>query len=822
MVTKGLLKKGLLLSFLFALICSLPAMAQLGGMDFRSMNVDALSDAQLRQINQEIMDRGITVGQFEQLAIAQGGDPAQVRRLSSRLQEVRLRGEDPEEMLQPRRPIDQVRLVGNLEDVTFEPREADTETTLDSLKIFGMDLFSKVSVSFEPSFNVPTPENYQLGPGDQLIIDVWGAAEMNYQLLVDAEGTVRIPNLGPIQVSGMTIEEANDRVIRRLSSIYSGLNPDRPDQANTFARVSLGNIRSIKVSVIGEVNQPGTYTVSSMSTLFNALYSAGGPNETGTFREIQLIRNGQVERTFDIYDFLVFGTQEDNVRLRDQDIIKVDPYKNRVHVWGETKRKGFFELKEGETVKDLLTFAAGFTDKAYTRTLTLRGPSQTMRRISTVYYPEGESIELRNGDQLIVGELLDRFENRVTIEGAVFRPGEYELEQGMTLFDLINRADGLREDASQSRGIIQRLNEFREPVSVGFIIRDVLENPARFDIPLQRDDVIHIPSIFDLREEYTVRVSGAVNTPVTIRFRENMTIEDAILMANGFQDEAAAYRVEVARRVTGTDDPDQFKMDRIAETFTFNVEKDLRFDENAQEFVLMPFDQIYVRTQPNYQEQQTVTITGEVQYPGEYVIMSRNARLSDLVEWAGGLSDYAYTQGASMSRVLRIERVAEEFNFVDDEKVAGFRSDTLITQVGIRLDEALRARGSNYDLILEPGDVVHIPKQLQTVRIEGEVLAPTSVRYERRLSFNDYIDAAGGVTDAAQRKRAYIVYANGEVDRSRKVLFFRNNPKVEPGATIVIPREPERREMTPQERISLASSIASTALLFITLLERIR
>lgn len=821
-----MLRKGFLFLLLIALTGTAGLQAQaLGGVNFQNLNADELTDTQLRQINREIEERGLNMQQFEQLAVAQGAQPTQVRRMVSRLQEARLRGEDPDRMLEPEQPTRETRFVSTRED-EMDYAELPREEERDSLHVFGMELFDRVTTSFEPSFNVPTPQDFRIGPGDQLVIDVWGAAEMNYRLLVDAEGNIRIANLGPIQVSGMTIEQANSRIIERLSDIYSGLRPANPDQANTWAHVSLGNIRSIKVTVTGEVARPGTYNVSSLSTLFNALYAAGGPNRSGTFRNVQLLRRGEPVHTFDLYDFLIHGDQSDNIRLKDEDIIKVDPYINRVHVWGEMKRVGFFELREGETLGDLVQYAAGFTDNAYTRTVTLRGPTPTMRRIHTVLWPEGADTPVQNGDRLRVGQLLERYENLVRICGAVFRPGDFQLEEGMTLYDLIAKADGLREDASLDRGVIERRRATLEPEILAFSVERLMEDPARYDIPLRRDDIVRISSILDLREEYSIRVTGAVHRSRTFEFRENMTVEDAIFLADGFRDEAAAYRIEVARRVIGTGEPDQYRMDEVAQIYRFHVDENLGFREQDADFRLMPFDQVYVRTQPNYQRQQTVRITGEVQYPGEYVISSRDARLSDLVEWAGGLSAYAFPSGASLERILDVTRV--EITELDDEDPAGVRGgqqqfarDTLTTPVGIRLADALAEHRSIYDLILEPGDELHIPKQLQTVRVEGEVLSPTSIRYDPSRSFSDYLSAAGGVTEQARRNRAYVVYPNGEIDRTKRFLVFRNNPSIEPGATIIVPARPERREMTPQERISLASSIASTALIFITLIERL-
>ncbi|MCC5914260.1 MAG: SLBB domain-containing protein [Balneolaceae bacterium] len=791
--------------------------------DLRNVNVSEMSEAEVREADREIRDRGLSLEEFESLAVQQGASRTQVNQLVQRIRSIRAfqDEDDPEFRRDQQRRQSETRMIENLTDMTFMDFEADSLTP-DSLRIFGMDLFEQVSVNFEPSFNVPTPRDYSLGAGDQLVIDVWGAAEQTYRLVVSAEGNIRIPNLGPIHVNGMQIDEAEERIINRLTDIYSGINPNNPDQGNTYAQVSLGNVRSIKVTVIGNVKQPGTYTVSSLSTAFNALYASGGPTRRGSFRSVQVIRDNEVYAELDLYDFLVHGTQESNVRLRDQDVIKVDPYQNRVHVWGELKRVGFFELLDGETLDDLITFAAGFTENAYTRSLRLDGTTPSMRRVNTIFYPEGGDTELRSGDKLRVGKIIDRYENRIDLVGAVFRPGVYEYEPGITLYDLIEKADGLKEDAFMGRGVIERIRENREPEALGFNLQQVMDDPARYDIELRPDDVVRISSIFDLQEEQTVRIRGSVNNPRTLQFRENMTIEDVIFRAGGFRDEAAAYRVEVARRVTGGEE--RVMGDRIAENFRFEVDEHLGFRDEDADFRLQPFDQIYVRAKPNYQEQQTVRIEGEVQFPGEYVLSTRNMTISELVEMAGGFSDYAYPRGASLERILEISAV-EQLDFLGAQaaEIEQQRQqvDTLTTPVGIRLAEAMERPSSQYDLILEEGDVLTVPKQLQTVRVEGEVLAPTSIRYDSRRSFRDYVDAAGGTTEEARGRRAYIVYANGEVDRTKRFLFFRRTPDVEPGATIVVPRKPDRREMTAQERVALASSIASTALILVNILDRI-
>lgn len=798
----------------FLLLSALSAHAQdMGlpeGVDIRQIQADQMSDEQVRQVDERIQSMGLSLEQFSSLAVQRGAQQAEVSRLVQRIRQLRAAG-DADEATQRETSGETRQLETDDEDSTFTDYEGDEEAVPDTANIFGSSLFRQVSKTFQPSFNIPTPIDYTIGAGDQIVIDVWGAAEQTYQLVVNSEGSIRIQSLGPIYLNGLTIEEASDRIKRRLSEIYSGLSPDGSDNANTFAEVSLGNVRSIKVTIMGEVKAPGTYTISSLSTAFNALFAAGGPDRNGTYRTIQIIRGNEVHATLDMYDILVSGDQTDNIRLRDQDVIKVDPYENRIQVLGQTKRVGYFETKDGETLDDLIRYTGGFTDRAYTDRLVLKRRTSTMRSITDVKYPEGGSLELRNGDRLEVGRGLNRFENRVSIRGAVFRPGDYELDEGMTLYDLLMKADGPREDAHYERGVIFRTRDNLIIETVAFNLRDVLDDPETYDFPLKKDDEVRIASLFELRDEYTFRVSGAVNQPNTFDFTEGMTLEDALFMANGFRDESAAYRVEVARRIVDVDE--QLKSDRVAEVYQFSVDEDLDFSEEDRQFILEPYDQIFVRLKPNYQPQQVVRVEGEVQFPGDYVLEDRTARLSDVIEWAGGLSDYAYPEGASLERTLETTNVEDE-SFIGE--LVEEEDGRMTTRVGIRLADAIQDPGSRQNLILEEGDVIKIPKQLETVRIEGEVLYPVSIRYEPGKNFQSYINEAGGVTEDGRRKRAYIVYANGEVDRTKSFLFIRNNPPVEPGATIIIPEKPITRQLTPQERISLASSIASTALVFIS------
>lgn len=798
---------------LFALLPVMISAQDIGNINFATLKADDLSDAQVQQLYNRLQSEGISLSEFESLAIARGAQAAEVSKLRSRLNRLRTGTEAVSETeTEALRAVEQQRESDFIPQITTEEVEE---------RIFGMDLFRDRARTFQPSFNIPTPSDYTLGPGDLLVIDIWGAAEANYRLQVNPEGSIRIANLGPIFVNGMPIDQATTRIIQQLGTIYSGLRPNNPEQANTYAQVSLGNVRSIKVTVMGEVSQPGTYTVTSLSTVFNALYAAGGPTRNGTFRAIQVIRGRDIVAELDIYDFLVYGDQTNNIRLEDQDIIKIDPYKNRVRLTGEVKRTGLFELLEGETFSDLLQYTGGFTERAYTERIVMRRTTGIQRSIRDIQYPANADMVLNNGDELAIRAILDRFENRVTINGAVFRDGEYELEEGLTLSELIAKAAGLREDAYYERGVIFRQRDNMIVESIPFNLRRVMDNPEENDILLRRDDVVQISSLFDLREEFTISVRGAVNESGEFPFVEQLTLKDAIYLANGFREQAAPYRIEVARRIFSEDET--LKSDRIAEIFQFSVDSNLEFRGGEDDFQLKPFDQIFVREQANYTEQQTVQIRGEVQYPGTYVLDTRTTKISDLIEMAGGLSSYAYARGASLTRQLMDEtEVAATLARVDEDVDFDDLNIQRTSKVGIRLENILRRPGSEIDLRLEAGDILEIPRQQQTVRVEGEVLFPASVRYDDNFNFRSYLSRAGGFTDQARKRRAYIVYANGEVDRSRHFLFFSNYPSVEPGATIVVPTKPEEAEMSTQERILIYSTIVSMAAIITNTIFQIR
>ncbi len=808
-------------SFIF-LLFSLPLLAQDVGIDFQNLRVNDLSDAQIQQLYDRMQDRGLTIAEVETLALARGMNPSEVSKLRSRINQVKSSTSGSGQQRQGDRS--RMRSGSTQQRANaygaYRSMQADTLDLLlgvdrsDSTKVFGSDIFSNQYLTFEPSLNIPTPKNYSLGPGDELIIDIWGASETTYQLTVSPEGAVQISNIGPVYVNGLTIEQANQRLTDKLATIYSGL---KGPQKNTFIQVSLGSIRSIKVSIVGEVKLPGTYTLSSLSTVFNALYAAGGPDKDGTYRSIQVLRDGKIFKEVDLYNFLVSGDLSGNIILNDQDIIKVGPYENRITLLGQTKRIGLFETKDGETFNNLLSYAGGFNQFAYKKRVKVERKTDTEKKIIDIRYPEQGNMKLISGDIVSVQKVLDRYENKIEIEGAIFRPGVYQLEKNPTLYALIQNAEGLMGDAFMDRAVIYRTQPDYSIEAIPVNLNLLLSDSAAHDVKLIKDDRIKISSIFDLRELRTVKISGSVLNPGTYKYVENSSLKDLIFQAEGLKEEAAPYNIEIARRIP--DNESRELSNEIAEIITVNIENGLEYSEQLEEVKLQPFDQVFVRKSPAYEVQKTVRIRGEVMYPGEYALSTRNFRLSDLIEKSGGTTEYAYIKGASLTRQFDTDAEDLEINIEDSVTTQQIES---LSQVGIQLQEALNNPNSNYNLLLQPGDVIEIPKRLQTVQIRGEVLYPINARFEEKKSFRNYISAAGGYTERANTKRGYIVYANGEVDRTKRFLFFRSYPEVRPGAVLIIPPKEEQQKLTTAERISVMSTIVSLAAIVTNTIFQIR
>lgn len=799
----------------------------------QQVKVDDLSDDQIRQLVSQMKARNIPFTQVDQYAVQQGMPNAEAAKLKARIQQM---GLDQE--------LDASNQAGDTGQYDFRGRDTlgtgrdsvnyweqkyrniksreDYERALRRRKIFGAELFSNQNLTFEPNLRMPTPPNYRIAAEDELIIDVYGYSEVQHKLKVSPEGNVRIPYLGPVYVSGLTMEEARTRITKQLSTIYGGIR-----SGNTFVQISLGNIRSIRVLLIGEIERPGTYTLPSLATVANALYVSGGPGENGSFRNIQVIRNGGPVVTFDLYDFITSGDLSNNIVLQDQDIIKVNPYKTRVELTGEVKRPAIFEAKENENLQQILDYAGGYTDKAFRDIIRATRINNRQREVVNVPAASVNSFPLRSGDQFFVDSISSRYTNRVSISGAVFHPGDYALEEGMTVGDLILKADGVKEEAALARGVIRRLQQDYMPAMINFNVRDVLSGKQA--LKLQREDSVIVYSKIDLREPYQVRIDGEVNLPGQYVYADSMQLEDLILIAGGLKDAASLKHVEIARRIRNKADSSDTRMSIIQQ---FDINADLGSSPGAA-FNLQPFDEVVIRKAPAYMEQANVEIGGEVLYPGQYAINSKRERISDVLRRAGGLRPEAYPEGAVLLRKTFVNESDSAFltnklevfyNKMQDSsdiarlKIAMERKEQLL---GINLDLIIKNPGSKYDLILEEGDMLKVPKKLQTVQVFGEIYFPKKVRFERNTSFRDYIRGAGGFTTQALKRRSYIVYANGEVRNTRKVFFFNSYPKVKPGAEIYVPTKRDRKGLSGQEAIGLASGLASVALIIVTLLDRI-
>lgn len=842
-----------LLTIIFLTVLTITASGQsIANIDFENIRVDNLSEQQIQQIKAEADSRGLSANEVVQLAVARGMPQTEAQKLQRRLGQVsgggaqntggisdRMRFSTPDTARADKfdsffgadNQRDSLRFYQDIRFLQYQVQQDSLELERKKLrdKIFGFKLFQNSSTSFQPALNIPTPKDYQLGPGDQLLIDIWGAAETNYQAQITPEGTINITNIGPISLNGLTIEEASDKLHERLGEIYSGLNPADNSQKDTYMQVSLGQVRSINVAVIGEVRKPGSYSLSALATVFNALYSAGGPTITGSFRDIQVLRGDSVAATFDLYDLLINNNQTNNIRLRSQDIIKISPYINRVEVVGEVKREGIYETREGDRLADLIAYAGGFTGDAYSHRIRITGNDSRQRTIDDVTKHNFENYEITNGDSVAVGKVLDRFKNLIEIKGAVFREGKYALTDSSTVGTLIERAEGLRGDAFQNRGLIYREQDDYTLKTIPFDVAEVMSNPEK-DIPLQKNDLVMISSILDMKLNYFVEIDGPVQNPNKYKFAEEMTLEDLILQAGGFKQGATPNHVEVARRKTRANQG-EYNTSQIAQIHRFDLDEDLSLDSEASNFVLNPFDKVYIRSIPNYTEQKNIVISGEVKYPGSYSLASKNDRISDIIQRAGGLTRNAYPEGATLYRHLKDGQLSNSNDYDDlpqgfiaaDSTGARIEQDDQITisKIGISLPDIMKSPGSKYDLFVQEADSIVIPKELQTVIVDGGVFYPRSVRYQKGMNYKDYIASAGGFTKLARKGRSYIIYANGDVEKVNRFLFFKDYPKVKPGAKLVVPEKPKSAKLSSRERISILSAITSTAALIATTIVQI-
>jgi protein involved in polysaccharide export with SLBB domain len=659
-------------------------------------------------------------------------------------------------------------------------------------KIFGADLFNNDNLTFEPDMRIATPKSYQLGPDDELDIHIFGDVLDNFKVKLSPEGTIKILNLGPIYINGLTVDEATARIVSRLRQLYQGLN--KPGSGSS-AQVTLGNVRSIKVTLTGEVKLPGTYTVSSLATVFNALYLAGGPSNNGSYRNIRIIRGNKVIRTLDLYDFLLRADQKDNIHLQDQDIIRVTDYENRIEMSGEVKRPMIFESIKGETFKDVLRFAGGFTEKAYTYMINVRRNTSRELKLLNITQEEVGNFLPQNGDKYSVGAIIERYENKVEVQGAIFRPGMYALETGLTsIKELVKKAEGLREDAFMSRATLTRRKENFDPEVLSIDLGKILRGEIA-DINLQREDVLNVYSIVNLREKRFVNILGEVNEPGEFDFKDGMKVGDLILQAKGFKESASFSNLELARRIINHGNGDI--LTNKIEIITFDIDGSLKLNNEGSQMELKPFDIVSIRRAPNYEEQRSVKILGMVNYPGSYAIQNNKQKISDILMRAGGLRAEGYLEGAKL-----------------------FRDSTT---VGVNLKEILNNPESQENLQLMAGDQLTIPRLLQTIKLTGGVQNPLAVSYKEGYSLRDYIAEAGGYSQTADKKLTYITYSNGVSNQIKRFLIFKKYPKINPGAEIVIPEIPKnaKKGLTAAEAIGLASSLVSVSFAIITLVNNL-
>lgn len=699
-------------------------------------------------------------------------------------------------------------------------------------RTFGSSLFSNTYFDINQAINIPTPGNYVLAAGDKLEINVYGTLNSNQTVTVDPDGFIVLTKGGIVNVLGTNIGDAESKIRAALARVYPSVS-----MGAARVRVALSGFRTIKIRVQGQVVAPGTYTTTSFADLMIAMHLSGGPNEIGTYRDIKLIRNNKVIANLDIYDYIVNGFSEDNILLKDQDIVQVGPYESRVAVSGQTKVTGLFEIKSDDKIADLLRYAGGFNQNAYADLIKVYRNTRNERKILNIKNEDFNNERVFTGDSVVVEKVLDRIGNLVTIEGSVYRDGEYSLDYNPSLSKLIESAGGLREESLEGRINIFRTNDDLSVSNLSVNYYDIL-NKNQADIKLKRFDRVIVPSIFELTEQSVIRIRGAINNPdakigVEIPYVKDMTIQDVLVHVGGLTEAASLSGVEIVRRKRNIDP--KVSDAQIADIKTFRIRPDLSLVNEHETIVLLPFDEIIVRNSPNYETQKFVTISGEVLYPGEFGIEYKDQKISDIISRAGGLTDLAYLKGAKLFRKILLseqqrkkrEETMINFNISRNIKMAkdllgeedeeedeakttseGVEADSyIIDEIGLDFEKILKNPGNlKYDMILEDGDEIVIPKRLETVRIEGEILYPNSVKYIPGKNFLSYITEAGGFTKMSARGNAIVVYPNGSVDRTRKFLFFKFYPKIEPGSEIIVPG----KTTTGLEQFGQASGVITT------------
>lgn len=821
--------------------------------NFSTMNISEMSDGQITAIMQQATAAGYSQEQLLQLAQGQGVSAADIAKLSARIEGIKSSRISAVELS----PIEESRL--------RKPyRDSLTKTSAFESEVFALGIFKNSSfLSFQNNLNMPTPLDYRLGPGDEVFIDIYGQSESYYEAEVNPDGNLLLENVGPISVSGLTVNEAKELVKRKLAKAYTGLVGVEP---NTFLSLSVGQLRTIRASIVGAVEIPGTYSMSSLSTAFNALYMAGGVTEKGTLREIKVYRNSQMVSSIDIYDFVINGNSKSNILLENDDVVIVGPYTNRVLLNGAVKTPGKFELKEGESLESLLEYSGGFSENAYSKTIKVNRVVDNERVIADINSDQFEIFMPRPGDVFEIGQVLDRYKNRVVVKGAVFRPGDFSITEETTVRAIIENSQGLRPDAFLNRAYIIRTTDDLNSQTISFDLGKLI-NGEIGDIKLKKEDVLNILSKNDLAAERYVEISGEVNNSGIFPYSEGMTLQDIVLIAGGFNESATGKRIEITRRVI---DETESNFD-LSEVIVKDADLNFLNEFDADPVQLQPFDHVVIRRNPNFHLQEFASIEGQVVYPGDYAIKNHGERISDILKRAGGLNDYAFIEGATLirrteffeeetdieqqiddlvllqnrlliepetlteSETLLINRIEESLerleeqnnnnqslsNFAKRERLKeileknsllGNASFKQAEAIGIKLDQIITKPGSSADLLIEEGDVLIIPKKTETIRLRGKLLYPTTVRFEAGKSLKHYINSAGGFDNRAKRNGTYVVYANGELARTKKFLWFKFYPKAARGAEIIVPVKPRKLPVRIQDLVGVTTGLATLAL----------
>ncbi|MEN2400306.1 SLBB domain-containing protein [Flavobacterium sp. MC2016-06] len=808
----------------FVLLISFNANAQdiLKSKDLSTIKVDYLSDDDLSKISAQLKSNNTTIDGVESMAISKGMSQAEFNKLRIKLSDYEKKNSknDPKDKNSKLKTSDKDS--GRKQEKIKNEKVKDSANAL----IFGSELFDNPTLNFEPDLKLATPMNYVLGPGDELQVSVFGVQEYNASIPVSVEGKVTIDYVGQIAVSGMSIEAATQKIKTAIARVYSTV---RSGQSQVS--VSLSQIRTIKVTIVGG-KQPGNYSISSLSTVYNALHLAGGPGKNGSYRNIELIRNNKVYKNIDIYRFLVKGDQSDNVSLKENDVIRIPAYSQRVTVEGEVKRPGIFEMKKGETFSDLLNFASGFNEFAYTASVNVMQKTGKEFKIQDINESEFSTYQPQSGDVVKVAKILNRFANRIKIDGAVFRPDYYSFSEGMRISDLITRAEGLKEDAYSKRARIIRLKTDLTTEIVNVDLASALSGDLNADIELKREDIVTVYSILDFREEYKVTIDGEVKNPGEYEYVENLTLNDLVVQVGGLTG-SASKRVEIARMVKSDviDDADPKRIEL--------VELEITADNNEQvkNFILKPFDVINIRKMAVYEKPQMVIVSGAVTYPGKYVLANKKETVYNVVMRAGGLTSIANLDGMKIKRPIKEEQIEqlesinlnldkkqtsdEESNLKQKDTLKGklskkLRDELKYATIPVNWEKIVNDKNHYSNVTLFPGDEIEVAVYNEGVKVTGNVLLTSEIPYRSGKGFKYYINSVGGVDNKGWKKKAYIIYPNGKAAVTGSFLFFRSYPKVEPDSQIVVPEKPEKKKMTAGEWVGIGSVISSLALLIVT------